>query len=660
MLIMAAVGFVMFTAFRAGLLLARYRLIENLDSSDIWDCFLVGMRFDAVPIGYALLPLAIVLPMAPRKAFGKAGFRRAVTVYATTLIVIASVVEICGATFFLHFLDRLNWLSIAHFGHFKESAIHIWRIYPVLTLLSAVIVFGLLVRWALGRILWMRPMPSRMKLPGRIAMAVALVTLCVLACRGGLGHRPLGQGQAYFSTNKVLSRLTLNNFFTLFHAARVNLTDVGDEQEYYSFPPPARAAEVAGGMLIQRGETPLGGFANPLWRRSDSGKPRQDYNVVIIMMEGMSSRPVGVLGNSPSFTPNLDALCKEGLFFDRMYAVGPRTSRGMVGVLCSHPDVGGMSVLRRDLAKGQFLTLPAIFEARGYETVMIYGGDPDFDNMREFFSKGGIRRFVSQVDMGSEKQAGNWGVPDEIAFEKAHRTFVAMGGKKFFSVILTVTNHDPYEVPEEKVDMLPGESPEIKSLNAYRYADWALGGFLRKASAAEYFKNTIFVLVADHGRDFDNRRIVDVPGYRVPCLFYAPGILQPKVVHTVASQVDIAPTLLAILGGIYEHCFMGRNILAVGEEDGFAVIHDEDQFAFVRGDLALVVPPRHDGILFRLTDKAMERPGKDEVPEQDVQMLDLQMLSYYSMARRLYLTAAYRPPPASAVTNIEATPIPAR
>jgi phosphoglycerol transferase MdoB-like AlkP superfamily enzyme len=347
----------------------------------------------------------------------------------------------------------------------------------------------------------------------------------------------------------------------------------------------------------------------------------------------------------------LDALCTEGVFLDRLYAVGPRTSRAMVGVLCGHPDVSGVSILRRDLAQGHFLSLPEILHSRGYATMMIYGGDPNFDNMRGFFSGTGIDRFIDERQIGDPRQIGNWGVSDQLAFDKAHEVFSQMHGKgPFFAVILTVSNHEPFDIPKGKVDAMPGESKEIQSLNAYRYADWALGEFFRKARQAPYFKDTLFVLVADHGRDFDNRRIVDVPGYRIPCLFLAPEHLPPRRIHTVASQTDIPPTILAVLGGSTEHCFLGRNILGVEGDDGFAIIHDENYLAFVRGDLGLVAPPRHDVIVYEITDKTMRKPSRD-VSDDDVQMLKLQMLSYYEMARRLFITGAYGPPAAAAATS---------
>lgn len=652
-LVLAALGFIVFAAFRAGLLVRRQAIIEDLRVLDVWGCFRMGLRFDAVPIGYALLPLTVVLPLAPRRLFRNRTFRQAITSYATTLLVVALCVEVIGVYFFLRFWDRLNWLSVAHLPHFRESAVYIWHAYPVLTILVGVVLATLAVRWGLNKLFWSYPVPGRVSLRDRVLAAVVLTALAAWGARGGI-WRPLRISDAYFCTNKVVCHLAQNNFFTLMRAAKAGLTDISDETEYYSFPPPVRAAEVAGGMLLQRGDTPLGGAANPLWRRSDTGQPRRDLNVVIIMMEGMAGKPVGALGNTTSFTPELDELCKEGVFLDRMYAVGPRTSRGMMGVLCGHPDVSGRSILMRESAQGCFLSLPTILRSRGYATMMVYAGDPAFDNMRGFFSKAGIERFIDEREIGDPRLIGNWGAPDELAFDKAHDVFNQMHGKRpFFAIILTVSNHEPFEIPKGKVDTLPGESREIKALNAFRYSDWALGEFFRKARTADYFKDTLFVLVADHGRDFDNTRIVDVPGYRIPCLFLAPEILPARRIHAVTSQTDIAPTILSLLGGSYEHCFLGRNVLTLGPDEGFAIIHDENYLAFVRDDLALVAPPRHDVILYEVTDNAMKKPTRD-VSDQDIQVLNLQMLSYYTMGRHLFLTGAYGPP--SAATKAASAP----
>jgi len=479
-----------------------------------------------------------------------------------------------------------------------------------------------------------------------VAAAALLCGLAALGCRGSF-RRPLRFGPCYFADNKVLAQLTLNNVFTLAHAVRTITHDNLNEAEMYAFPPPVEAAAETVEILARPGDTFLGSARNPMWRRTDTGRPRLDYNVVLILMEGMAGEPVGALSLGPTQTPCFDALCDQGLFFERMYGVGNRTSRGMTAALCGHPDLGGPSLLKRVRSQGNCLTLPGIFRRRGYRTMFIYGGDPDFDNMKKFFRAGGIRTVIGQEQI-DETRAGNWGVPDEMVFHKAHETFMSMGDKPFFAAILTVSNHQPYRIPPGRPVMLfADDSKEHRMLNAYRYADWALGEFFREAAKAPYFNNTVFVVVADHGHAeyLDFARAIDVPGYRVPCVFYAPGIIPPRRVTTVASQTDIAPTLLGMLGGRYEHSFLGRDIRKVAPGDGFALLHEDRHLGFVRRRRALVLPPRNTRkrprpvpVLFNTDLFNMQPIAPGGADPDEIRRLKREMLSLYWTALRQYLS----------------------
>ena len=638
--LLAAAGWGLFAGFRAGLLIASGPLVENVSAADIARCFLTGLRYDAMPIGYALLPLALALSLAPAATFAKSWFRRAVVVYAVVVTTLAVFAEIVGAAFFMHFGSRLNWIALDYFGHFREIGAYIWKAYPIafFPLALAVLIYGCVRLFR--RVFWGVPGGT---VAARSALAAVLVCLCVLGARGGLDTQTLNSSSAYFCENNVVSQLTMNNFCTFSQSAILHMEDGQDESELYPLPKLLTAQRVAAWMFYQPHDVPLDVPGNPLWRRTETQQPRADYNVVVIVMEGMSGTPVGALGHDDSQTPQFDALCRQGLFFERMYGVGSRTSRGMTGVLCGFPDLTGPSVLKRDRSQGTFLTLPLLLQQRGYRTMFVYGGDPEFDNMQAFFAAGGVDEFISQTDMRSDSPPGNWGMPDEVIFRKAHERFQKMGDKPFFAAILTVSNHEPYDVPPGRVDLVPPENEEQLYLNGYRYADWALGEFFRQASQAEYFKRTIFVLVADHCRDRDRSQLVDLPQYRVPCLFYAPGLVEARRTATVGSQTDIAPTLLAMLGGSYEHCFFGRDLLNVAEDDGFAFMQDDDRLAFVRGRQAVIMPPRQAARLYG-TDERTMAPLAIEGSGDLASRLQLEMLSSYQMARRLYLARAYRSP----------------
>jgi len=639
----AVLGWATFAGFRAGLLIYSARELGGVGSGDIAKCLAIGLWYDAMPMGYVLLPLVLALLLPPAGWFARRWFVRCVTGYAAVVVMGLFAVEVIGAAFYLAFGTRLNWLALDHVGHFSEPAKYIFKAYPVWLFVAAVPVAMGLTYVMFRRRYWRRSA----RIGGaraRVAAAALLCGLAALGCRGSF-RRPLRFGPCYFADNKVLAQLTLNNVFTLAHAVRTITHDNLNEAEMYAFPPPVEAAAETVEILARPGDTFLGSARNPMWRRTDTGRPRLDYNVVLILMEGMAGEPVGALSLGPTQTPCFDALCDQGLFFERMYGVGNRTSRGMTAALCGHPDLGGPSLLKRVRSQGNCLTLPGIFRRRGYRTMFIYGGDPDFDNMKKFFEAGGIQEFICHKSMTAPPELENdWGYHDEVILRKAHETFLGMGRERFFAVVLTVSNHRPFDVPAGRVDLVAGEDEPRRRINGYRYADWALGEFFRLASGVAYFRNTIFVLVADHAQTFDGSMLFDLPGYRVPCLIYAPGLVPSGRVRAVTSQTDIPPTILALLGGSYEHCFLGRDARHVAPGEGFALVHDDDRLAVVRGRRALVLPSEAPPMLFDIDPAAMSRVPDDPANAVEVERLRRQLLSYYGLGLRLYHTCSYQDP----------------
>ena len=629
-----------FAAFRVGLVLVQRDALASADGWDVARSFLVGLRYDAVVLGYGMIPLVVVMALAPNLAFRRAWFRRAIVVCATLFFVLAITIGTVGAYFFDQFHSRLNWIALDYWEHIDEVAAYVWGEYPVwiVPMASSLAAIGgyLLFRWAFWRgrrptgPIWPRPI-----------LATALIGICVMAARGSFGHHRMRFGPAYFSANRIVAQLALNDFFTLGEAYKCRRLEHRGLASYHEMPPPETTWRVTREMLGQADSPFVGAPDNPLWRREATSRPRRDYNVVVVVMEGMSGRPVGALGIGPSYTPHLDRLCEQGLFFDRMYGVGDRTCRGLIGILCGHPDLASRSVMKRSRAQGTFLTLPLILKRRGYRTLFLFGGDPDFDNMKGFFREGGIDRFVDGNDMDPSEPRSIWAVHDEGLYRKANDVFSGLGTEPFFAVIKTSSNHEPFDVPPGRVEMLPTDTVKDRRLNAYRYADWALHEFFTRARKAAYFKNTIFVLIADQGRAVDYDAIIDFRGYHLPCLIYAPGIVQPQRVSAIASQTDVSPTILALLGGSYEHCFMGRNLLAVAPGEGFAFLMDDNSLGFIWDGHALVLPPGGEPLPYRLGPEGSRAIPPEQTSPDQIERARLRALSYINAARELYLRGAY-------------------
>jgi len=648
LLIVSLYGFLIFPVFRVALFLVSREAVQNTTVWEIGVCFAYGFQFDAVVVGYMMLPMVLMLGLAPGVSFFNKRFRRTVTIYATAVMTLALVLEIANVVFFVNLRRRLNWASFNYpRRHAWETVMLIWRTYPfgVILLVPAMAGGLYLVYRVLRHHFWRGRLTFNARRQ-RLALTAVLAGLCVLACRSTLGRFPLRPGSESHSGNNVVNEASGNTFFSMYHAGKSIIKDGEDEKGFYDLPPVDEALKVAAELLFQEGDQAAPYPNRPLRRRIVTGKPMQDHNVVVIVMEGQSNEPVGALGHGWTHTPELDEICRRGMFFDQLYAVGARTSRGLTGVLVGHPDLGGISLLERDEAQGRFQTLFGVFASRGYSTLFITGSDPNFDNMKNFFSAAGAGMIIGKDQIGLEP-AGAWGAPDEMVFQKAHERFVSMGREKFFAAILTVSNHKPYSIPAGRTAMLPETSEENRILNAYRYADWALGEFFREARGAEYFRNTIFVIVSDHGHGeyLHMDRAIDIPGYRMPCVFYAPGIISPRRIMTIASQTDIAPTLLAMLGGTYEHSFLGRDILRVAPGDGFALLHEDRHIGFIRPGRALVtgpinrrdkprvVPEMFDVTMFDMYPIA---PGQAD-PNQTA-VMRRRMLSLYTVALQQYLT----------------------
>ena len=608
--ILAIVCYALFGGFRLGLCLGNMGSFNGVAFSNIVHCFVLGFCYDTMVVGYILLPPAVLLTISPPEAFTKPWFNRIIRGYAAIVSFGVLVIEIVGVSVFLHDGTRTNWTLPYYLRYPQEVFEYLWKEYLLgLWLLAIPIVIFLLYK--LYHHSFGKGFVHELRNWRHVVFSCAILFLCIIAARGGFGSRPLSSTLAYENTsNQLLVELTKNNCYSLFQGAQTLISEVQKEDHVLNLPKLKFAKPIVKKLYFQDTDTSLGLESNPLWRRKKTPIERKKMNVVFIVMESMAGKHVGALGYPySSQTPNLDALCREGLFFSKMFAVGARTNKGMIGTLSGYPGLCQSPVIASKLAEGNFLTLPGIFQRRGYKTVFIYGGRPTFDNMDKFLTKGGIEQIIGQNQMPT-KNPYIWGAPDEFIFQKAIEAFDKMGNRRFFGLILTVSNHPPFEVPSGRVRMLPPDSDENKIINATSYADWALGRFFRNAHSTKWFKNTIFVLVSDSGRavTLDKTLGVDAVGFRIPCLIYAPGLIPPEEIDVVASQTDIAPTLLSLMGGEFEHCFFGRNLLTVPRGDGFALLHENNNRAFVRGDYLLIQPPggKNKPRLYRITPVATE------------------------------------------------------
>ena len=282
-------------------------------------------------------------------------------------------------------------------------------------------------------------------------------------------------------------------------------------------------------------------------------------NVVLITIESLSADFMKAYGNQQNITPFLDSLSQKSLQFTNLYAAGNRTVRGLEAVTLCLPPTAGESVVKREDNKNKFST-GSIFKQKGYDVKFMYGGDAFFDNMQDFYSGNGYT-IVDQSSFSPEEITFSnvWGVCDEDIYNKAVKVMNAEAkeNKPFFNHIMTVSNHRPFTYPNNKID-IPGD---IKSRDGgVKYTDFALRKFFEMASKQPWFKNTVFVIVADHCASSAGKTQLPLDKYRIPAFIYNSDI-KPEKCNKLMSQIDLMPTLFGLLHFDYESKFFGQDVL---------------------------------------------------------------------------------------------------
>ncbi|HAH26257.1 MAG TPA: sulfatase, partial [Prolixibacteraceae bacterium] len=221
------------------------------------------------------------------------------------------------------------------------------------------------------------------------------------------------------------------------------------------------------------------------------------YNVVFITVESLSAEFLGFKGKQKeSITPNLDAIADSSLLFTNLYAIGTRTIYGLEASTLGAPPKPGQSVIKRPNNENMF-SVGQLFKERGYHLKYIYGGYGYFDNMNYFFSHNGYE-IVDRNDLHKDEItfANSWGVCDQDIFNRTlkecDKTYAA--GEPFLNHIMTISNHRPFTYPDRVIDI----PSHISRAGGVKYCDFAIGEFIKKASLKPWFKNTLFVIMADH------------------------------------------------------------------------------------------------------------------------------------------------------------------
>jgi phosphoglycerol transferase MdoB-like AlkP superfamily enzyme len=254
-------------------------------------------------------------------------------------------------------------------------------------------------------------------------------------------------------------------------------------------------------------------------------------------------------------------------------------------------------VVKLSLAQQNFYTLALGLGKQGYHTEFVYGGEAHFDNMRSFFTGNGFQNVVDRSEM-QPQFVGSWGASDEDLFDKSLERLKTLHAQKkpFFSLIFSSSNHEPFEFPDGKIELHDPAKQTVN--NAVKYADYALGKFIAAAKKEDYWKDTVFLIVADHDNRVYGNSLMPIKKFHIPGLILGADVA-PKRITTLASQIDLGPTLLSMIGISSTHPMIGRDFVKDSTTPGRAIMQFDNYFTWLEGDTATILRPSQEPLIGR-------------------------------------------------------------
>lgn len=569
----------------------KERVVENPNYGQL---FLIGLRFDLILMCYIAFLPTVLISLLPDSVLKH--FKKFFNIYFIFFLFLFLLMELSTLDFINQYDTRPNRLFLDYLIYPKEVVGTLLKSYlPSLIITTILLGIALFFAFKHGKKIFY-PFDSTYKT--KLLLFPLVAFFLFFGARGSLtSKRPINASNAIFCSDQMTNSLGLNSLYTVAFAA-YSIKNEGDVKKYGKMDELEAYTRVKKYMDVTEfipGEVPFLHLQKP-----DAPQPK--YNVVIFLQESLGAEYVGCLNGLP-LTPELDKLAKEGLLFTNLYCTGTRSVRGIEQVTAGFLPNPSESIVKLGGSQQGFFTLADAFGRQNYDTSFIYGGMANFDNMASFFNGNGFKNIIDETDFDKDGKKyamkGTWGYSDEDLAVKANEYYKNLGNKPFFSLMFSTSNHEPFEFPDGRIDLY--EQPKNTVHNAMKYADFSIGKFFELAKKEAYFKNTIFVIIADHNTRTYGKNLVPVNKFHIPALIIAPNVEKGSTYDNLASQMDIPSTVLALSGITTKTPMPGRNLLKLPKgTKGRTIMLFHETYAFRVEDDIVILNPNAKPLQFKV------------------------------------------------------------
>ena len=519
-----------------------------------------GAGLDATTTGYlTILPFVLTVASV---WFRHMPFRKIMTPYYIVVMLLISVIFVSDLSLFAFWESKLDASVFIYIDSPKNAVASVSGAY-----IAARVALMLALTALMSGLLWLvRPRNlTKINMIGQQLLttlcALPVGALLFLVIRGGIRVSTANVGDAYFSTDQYLNLSAINPAFNLFASTE---RQARYEDEFNFYDEERRATLMKG-----------------LYPKSDEGTEyvlnTSRPNILVIFMESFGATMIERLGGEKGVAPNLERLADEGVFFSRIFANSFRTDRGTVCTFSGYPGLPTLSLMKVSNLCQSLPNIARTLGDAGYTTDFLYGGDINFTNMQGYLRAGGFHTITSQDDFSmSDRNYSKWGVPDGLTFNRLFDMLKEREGAKepWFTAFRTLSSHEPFEVPFKKFD--------DAHYNAFAYTDHCIGEFIKRFKKTPQWKNTLIVLLPDHGTPYPKEGERFSPRYfRIPMIWAGGAVSRKMTVEKIMNQTDLAATLLAQLGLKHGDFKFSRNVLSESYNSPFAFYSFVNGFCFL-------------------------------------------------------------------------------
>ncbi len=572
------------TLSRMGLVIWQWHRVRQYALSPL---FIGGLRIDLSTLGILIAPVALFAPWLDGNAIAQS----LTTFWFCLVSLLVLITEVASAQFIMEYDTRPNRLFVDYLKHPQEVLGMLWKGFKAVLIVGTISV-ALLMYGAYQ--LFKSPSPSwgSTTFIWQVVEFLVSAAIITLMIRGTLQHRPINPSTVAYCGDSMVNTLPLNSLYSVYYAiysiknersARDAYVNMNDEEVIKLVNQAASITPIANNLHIPSLHLQV---PTSVENSLSEQKATQRYkNIVLIVQESLGAQYIGSLGGQ-NLSPCFDRLMQEGWAFKRCYATGTRSVRGLEAVSSGFPPTLSDAVLRLNKSQSRFFTLAQLLNPLGYRSSFIYGGESHFDNMRSFFLGNGFKEIYDRASFSQPVFEGTWGVSDEDMFAKLHEVLMDDLETPKLSLAFTVTNHTPWEYPKGRITPI-GEEASVE--NSVRYVDWCIGEFFEKAKQSPYWKDTLFLVVADHDSRVWGQSLVPLKHFHIPALILGGGV-PVKQDDRIMSQLDLPVTLLSLAGIQAEHPMIGQD-LTLAMSGGRAMMQYNDNYGYLKGDILTVLQP---------------------------------------------------------------------